>query len=59
MVAYLEGQFETAVKRKDFLVPCILIIPTEFNSKMHLLQTISANSPEYDPKALLISKERH
>lgn len=55
--AYLEGQFETALKRKDFLVPCILIIPTEFTSKMHLLQTIPANSPEYDPKALLISKE--
>jgi len=46
MAAYLEGQFQTAVKRKHFLVPHILIIPTEFKSKMHLLQTVPANSPE-------------
>lgn len=29
MVTYLEGQFEAAVKRNDFLVPYILIIPIE------------------------------
>lgn len=57
MVAYLQSQFETAAKRKDFLLPCLFIIPTEFNLKTHLLQTIPAHSPEYDPKALLISNE--
>lgn len=55
MVAYLEGQ--GVVKKKNSLVPCILIISTEFNSERHLLQTILANSPEYNPKALLICKE--
>lgn len=53
-VAYLEGE---VVMRKNFLIPCILIIFTEFNSELHLLQRVLANSPEDNPKALLIYKE--
>lgn len=53
-VAYWEGQL---VMRKNSLVSCILIISTKFNSEVHLLQRVLANSPEYNPKALLICKE--
>lgn len=45
MIVYLRGQF--------LLLSCILIISTEF--KMCLLQTMTANSPGCDPKALLTS----
>lgn len=53
-IAYLEGQ---VVMRKNSLVLCILILSTEFNSEMHLLQRVLANSPEENLKALLICKE--
>lgn len=54
MVAHLEGQ---DVMRKNSQVSCILIISTEFNSEMRPLQRVLANSPEDNPKSLLICKE--
>jgi len=42
---------------KYLLLSCILIISTEF--KMCLLQTVTANSPGCDPKALLTSLKNH
>lgn len=50
----MEGQ---VVMRKNSLVLCILIISAEFNSEMHLLQGVLANSPEDNPKTLLKYKE--